>query len=251
MRLYLASSSPARLQLLRQAGVEPLVLPSRVDEAAALARLAEASGRRVEDIGPAETVQALARAKALEVAGREGLRDPLTGGPLDGFVLGGDSVFEINGIVHGKPHTPQRARERWLTQRGATGTLWSGHWLVDLRAVGAPAAGPAPAPGLGAPGPDGLGETASATVHFAADLEEAEIEAYIASGEPLEVAGAFTIDSLGGPFIDRVDGDPSTVVGLSLSTLRRMLRAFGVSWHRLWGERPAAPAGGSAAHAGE
>jgi len=216
MRLYLASTSPARLTLLRSAGVEPVVIPSRVDEDAALAEHARATGASVDALPPSEIVRVLARAKAQAVAAA-GV-DPSTGEPLDGLVLGGDSMFEINGRVLGKPHEPSIARERWLAQRGRTGTLWSGHWLIDCRS------GPA----------RGVGDVASAEVTFVDDLTDAEIDAYIASGEPLEVAGAFTIDSLGGPFIERISGDPSTVVGLSLPTLRRLVRSLGVEWPSLW-----------------
>ncbi|WP_424463443.1 Maf family protein [Pseudoclavibacter helvolus] len=213
MRLYLASTSPARLMLLRQAGIEPVVIPSSVDEDAAIeARLAEGP------LEPSEYVQLLARAKALAVADAP---DPATGEPLDGLVLGGDSMFEIGGRMLGKPHEPHVARDRWVEQRGETGTLWSGHWLVDRRG-GSRAAG------------DGTGSTASARVSFAADLDDAEIDAYVASGEPLQVAGAFTIDSLGAPFIERIEGDPSTVVGLSLPALRRLVRGIGISWPDLW-----------------
>lgn len=230
MRLYLASSSPARLALLRAAGVDPVVIPSSVDEDAALAALAADRGVNVESLEPAEVVETLARAKALAVA--DGATDPLAeDAPLDGLVLGGDSMFELDGRVLGKPHEPEVARERWHAQRGRTGVLWSGHWLVDRRR-GADGAASADS---------GSGAVASASVTFADDLDDAEIEAYIASGEPLEVAGSFTIDSLGGPFIDRIEGDPSTVVGLSLPTLRRLVRALGVEWHELW-TRPSDPA---------
>ncbi|MFD2757911.1 Maf family protein [Gulosibacter faecalis] len=209
MSLILASTSPARLQVLRAAGIEPLVRPSEVDEDAVLA----AAG----DLSPAETVLTLARAKALAVAD--------SGEALDGFVLGGDSMFEVNGELQGKPHTPERARERWEAQRGQTGTLWSGHWLVDRRA--------------GSEGGDGVGLVKSARVTFVDDLDDAEIDAYVASGEPLWVAGAFTIDSLGGAFIERIDGDPSTVIGISLPVVRRLVRELGGSWPALW-NRPGA-----------
>jgi septum formation protein len=104
-------------------------------------------------------------------------------------------------------------------QRGRTGVLHSGHWLIDHR--GGEARGAA-------------GAVAAASVTFAADITDAELDAYIATSEPLEVAGAFTIDSLGGPFIEHIDGDPSTVVGLSLPTLRRLVRSLGVEWTALW-----------------
>ena len=152
-------------------------------------------------------VQLLAQAKAEALVGAE------PGGEVvDGIVLGGDSAFLIGGRIHGKPHRPEVARQRWLEQNGGSGELWSGHWLIDHRGGRVRGA---------------VGRADVATVRFA-DLDEAEIDAYIASGEPLLVAGAFTIDSLGGPFIDRVEGDPSTVVGMSLSTLRELVRELGV-----------------------
>ena len=210
MRLYLASTSPARLALLRAAGIEPVVLPSHVDEPAAVARSEAESG----PLTPEAMVQLLARAKAEAVTGRL-----VEGEPIDGLVVGGDSAFEFDGVVYGKPHTPERARARWLAQRGGTGLLHSGHWVIDHRA-GAPVRA--------------LGAASVARVTFADDLTDEEVDAYVSSGEPLEVAGAFTIDSLGGPFISRVEGDPSTVVGLSLPTLRRLVRELGVEWTALW-----------------
>lgn len=205
MQLVLASTSPARLALLRAAGVEPLVRPSSVDEPAAVAEAERAAGR---SLTTPEMVQLLARRKAEAVALQLGRRDAL--------LLGGDSAFELEGIAYGKPGDAATATDRWHAQRGRTGTLASGHWLIDLRTG------------------KGRGGVATASVTFAADLTDAEIDAYVASGEPLHVAGAFTIDSLGGPFIDRVEGDPSTVVGLSLPLLRRLVRAAGVEWTTLW-----------------
>ncbi|MCX7520985.1 Maf family protein [Microbacterium sp. STN6] len=211
VRLYLASTSPARLATLRAAGIEPVTLPSHVDEPATTAAEEERLGRR---LSTAEMVQLLARAKAEAVVGR--LVDDE---PIDGFILGGDSAFELDGEIYGKPHEPEVARERWLLQRGRTGELFSGHWLIDHRGGRAGRA---------------AGAVASALVTFADDIGDDEIDAYVATGEPLKVAGAFTIDSLGGAFITRVEGDPSTVVGLSLSTLRSLFRDAGVPWHRLW-----------------
>lgn len=208
MRLYLASTSPARLALLRAAGIEPVVVPSRVDEDAAVAAAEAEHG----PLGPEQMVQLLARLKA------EAVRGTLDGEPIDGLILGGDSAFAIAGRIHGKPHLPDIARERWREQRGRTGQLHSGHWLIDHR---------------GGRENGAVGRAAVASVSFA-DVTDQEIDAYIASGEPLEVAGAFTIDSLGGPFIHRVEGDPSTVVGLSLSTLRGLVRERGVEWTELW-----------------
>ena len=124
---------------------------------------------------------------------------------FEGIVIGGDSMFEIGGEILGKPYTPEAATVRWRQMRGRTGMLHSGHSVIRV--------------GGGMPSAEAHA-VAAASVSFAADVTDAEIDAYVASGEPLHVAGAFTIDSLGGAFIDRVDGDPSTVVGMSLSTVR-------------------------------
>ncbi len=210
MRLYLASTSPARLQTLRAAGIEPVAIAPGVDEEALVAATEAASGRTLE---ASELVQLLARAKAEAVVGTT-----VDGEAIDGLVLGGDSAFLTGGRIHGKPHRPDVAKARWLAQNGGHGDLWSGHWLIDHRGGRVRGA---------------VGRPDVATVRFAT-LDEPEIDAYIATGEPLLVAGAFTIDSLGGPFIRRVEGDPSTVVGLSLSTLRDLVRELGVEWPALW-----------------
>ena len=207
MRLYLASTSPARLATLRAAGVEPVVVESGVDEDAVVA----ASPGPLS--GP-DLVLLLARAKAEAVAG--GL---VAGAAIDGVILGGDSAFELNGELFGKPLEPAVARERWHTMRGQSGLLHSGHWLIDHRGGTAVAA---------------TGAVSTARVTFAADITDREIAAYIATGEPLVVAGAFTIDSLGAAFVTSVDGDPHGVVGLSVSLVRRMLREFDVEWPELW-----------------
>ena len=207
MRLVLASTSPARLALLRSAGIEPVVVPSAVDEPAAVAAAAPPT--------PEAMVLLLARAKAEAVAAAIEAGDASV--PADAhLVLGGDSAFAIDGAVHGKPGTAEVALDRWRAQRGREGVLHSGHWVIDRRTG------------------EGRGAVASATVRFAADLDDEELAAYVATGEPLAVAGAFTIDSLGGPFIDAVAGDPSTVVRLSLPTLRRLVRATGTAWTDLW-----------------
>ena len=213
MRLYLASTSPARLQTLRAAGIEPIAIAPGVDEEALVEATEAASGRTLE---ASELVQLLARAKAEAVVGAS-----VDGEPIDGLILGGDSAFLTGGRIHGKPHRPEVAKTRWLAQNGSHGDLWSGHWLIDHRGGAVRGA---------------VGRPDVATVRFAA-LDEAEIDAYIATGEPLLVAGAFTIDSLGGPFIRRVEGDPSTVVGLSLSTLRDLVRELGADWPSLWNRR--------------
>lgn len=200
MRLFLASTSPARLATLRAAGVEPVAYPPGVDEDAAVA----AAG----PLSPPDMVMLLARLKAEAVA---------TSHPgLDGLILGGDSAFELDGVVYGKPHLPEVARERWHAQRGRAGLLHSGHWLIDARTG------------------DAVGAPAVARVEFASDTTDAEIDAYIATGEPLEVAGAFTIDARGAAFIERIEGDPHAVVGLSIPLLRTLVRSLGVEWTDLW-----------------
>jgi septum formation protein len=205
--IYLASTSPARLATLRAAGIEPVVVPSHVDEDAAVV----AAG----PLTPVEMVLLLARLKAEAVISAD----------FDGFILGGDSAFELDGIVYGKPHVASVARERWMLQRGRTGLLHSGHWVIDHRGGVLGAA---------------HGTVTTAAVTFATDITDAEIDAYIATGEPLQVAGAFTIDSLGAAFITSITGDPHAVVGLSVSTLRALLLRFGVSWPSVW-TSPAAP----------
>jgi septum formation protein len=212
MQVCLASTSPARLMLLRQAGIEPLTLAPAVDEEAVIA---ETEAREARVLPPSEHVLLLARLKAADVAGR--VREEHPG--FDGLVIGGDSMFELDGEIYGKPHTPEAATRRWLGMRGRTGVLHSGHSVFRVPGEGDPVEAHA---------------TAEAAVTFAADVDDAEIAAYVASGEPLHVAGAFTVDSLGGAFIERVEGDPSTVVGMSLSTVRRLVRELGVSWTALW-----------------
>ena len=217
MRLYLASTSPARLMLLRSAGIEPTTLAPDVDETAVADAAAAASGMQ---LAPHEVVQLLAQAKAEAVVGMlvaGGTAE--SAGPADGLVLGGDSVFVLDGVIYGKPHTPEKAAERWRLQRGRTGALYSGHWLIDL-VDGVPVRA--------------TGAVAVADVTFADDITDSELDSYIATGEPLFVAGAFTIDSLGAPFISSIAGDPSTVVGLSLPTLRRLVRELGHDWPSLW-----------------
>ena len=176
------------------------MLPSNVDEEGAVT----AAG----PLTPTAMVQLLARLKA------EAVVDPA----IDGFILGCDSAFELDGEVYGKPHSPEIARDRWRLQRGREGELHSGHWLIDHR--GGVAAG-------------AVGAVSSTFVRFAS-LDDDEIEAYIATGEPLEVAGAFTIDSLGAAYITEIRGDAHSVVGVSVATLRHMLAGFGVPWHSLW-----------------
>lgn len=220
MRVCLASTSPARLMLLRQAGIEPETRAPQVDEEAVVAAV-EAHEERT--LAPDEHVLLLARRKAADVAAAVATEDP----GFDGIVIGGDSMFELAGEILGKPHLPEVATERWRAMRGRTGVLHSGHSVFRL-VPGAPARE--------------AHAVAEASVTFAADVTDAEIAAYVATGEPLLVAGAFTVDSLGGAFIERVEGDPSTVVGMSLSTLRRLCGELGIGWTDLWNRTESHPA---------
>ena len=207
MQLYLASTSPARLKTLQQVGLTPEVLGHDVDEEALVAE-ATAGG----SVPATEMVQLLARAKAVDACERSG---------VTGLVLGGDSLFEVGGEIYGKPHTPEAARERWEIQRGATGVLHSGHCL--LHCVSGEVVAEA-------------GFATDTSVTFVDDLDDDEIDAYIATGEPLKVAGAFTIDARGAGFIESIEGDPYTVVGLSVVALRRLVRQLGFSYTDLWAD---------------
>jgi len=218
VRLYLASTSPARLATLRAVGIEPVAIAPGVDEDAAVEAAAAAAPGGV--LPASDMVQLLARLKAEAVLDAAVLSGAgLSSAELDGFILGGDSAFELDGVVYGKPHEPEVARARWLAQRGRSGVLHSGHWLIDHRGGRVTGA---------------VGRASRATVHFADDIETAEIDAYIATGEPLRVAGAFTIDSKGAGFIDRIEGDPHTVVGLSVPLLRKLVHELGGRWTDLW-----------------
>ncbi|UUZ44018.1 nucleoside triphosphate pyrophosphatase [Janibacter limosus] len=195
-----ASASSARLHLLRSSGIDPLVVVSAVDEDAV-----EAAAREQDpQLSPSRLAQLLAEAKGAAVASL-----PHDGPPP--FVLACDSVLEVDGRVHGKPGTADVARERWHRVSGRSAVLHTGHHLIDMR-DGRTAGGPA-----------------SATVRFAS-VSDAEIEGYVATGEPLHVAGGFTLDGLGAPFVESIEGHPSTVVGLCLPLLRRLLGDLGVDW---------------------
>lgn len=210
-RFILASSSPARQKLLQDAGLTYEVIVSDVDEDAALATAQkEAYAKGLGDITPAQTALLLAKAKAQAVA-----RLPEAAGA---FILGCDSVFEHEGQAFGKPHTTDKALERIRTMSGSNGQLHTGHWLIDNRT------------------PEVSTEASSlrtAVVHFD-EISEEEIQAYVATEEPLYVAGSFTIDGFGAPFISSIEGEYHTVVGLSLNALRAMFRETGVSITVFW-----------------
>ena len=206
MLLLLASTSPARLTVLRAGGIEPKVLAPDADEEALTAAALEAGLIKTT----ADMVGFLAKAKAESV---------LSHAEAQGcFVLGCDSSLEFQGESLGKPHRPEVAVERWKKLRGNWGTLHSGHYLIDNRDPANPKA---------------TAETSSSKVFFA-NLSDKEIEDYVATGEPLKVAGAFTIDGLGGAFLEGIEGDPHTVIGLSLPALRRMANELDFHYPDFW-----------------
>ena len=227
MRLVLASASPARRATLIAAGITPLVRVSTVDEDAVLAALPGGRAFSGTATTPADEVSALAAAKCLDVCEALARNSPdlPDGEPV--LVVGCDSMLEIGGQMLGKPHTPEVARERIAAMRRTTATLWTGHCAAIL------------APASSAQDGNTRVVTASVTrsastlVHFG-DISDAEIEAYVATGEPLHVAGSFTVDGLGGPFIEGVTGDYHSVVGISLPLLRAMATELGVFWPDLW-----------------
>jgi septum formation protein len=194
--LILASASPARLATLRGAGLDPVVIVSGVDESL------------LDGLPPAELALQLAELKCAAVAGRDGL-------PPGALVLGCDSVLELDGEAFGKPADADEAVRRWRSMRGRTGILRTGHCLRDSANDRVAAA------------------TASTTVHFA-DVDDDEIAAYVATGEPLHVAGAFTVDGLGGAFVTGIEGDHHNVVGVSLPLVRELVAELGHSWTALW-----------------
>ena len=204
MRLVLASASPARLGVLRAAGLDPLVEVADVDEAALLAA--------TPDDTPGAKVTGLAAAKATKVARRVADDHP------DALVIGCDSMLLLDGELQGKPGDPDTARRRWRAMAGRTGELVTGHTVLRMAdgAINSVAEG-----------------HAVTAVRFARP-SDAELEAYLATDEPLAVAGAFTLDGFGGWFVEGIDGDPSNVIGISLPLLRRLLSAVGVSVTELW-----------------
>jgi septum formation protein len=208
IQLVLASASPARLTTLSAAGIDPTVLVTGIDEDSILADAKAADPA----LDPAGQVLVLARAKAEAAAGRAG---------AGALILGCDSMLELDGQVLGKPVDAEDAKNRIRKQSGRQAVLHTGHWLLG------------PAQSEDGIGRRGEGEASSTVVRFG-HLTAPEIEAYVATGEPLAVAGAFTIDGLGGPFIEGIDGDHHGVVGLSLPVLRHLLSRFGLSVFDLW-----------------
>lgn len=191
--LVLASGSAGRLRLLRQAGLDPEVVVSGVDEAVG------------GGLDTAAVTGLLAGRKAAAVAARR----------PDALVLGCDSLLDLDGQALGKPASAAEAAAMWHRLAGRRATLFTGHCLIG-------------------PGGDREARSVAATaVRFGTPTGQ-ELAAYLASGEPLSAAGAFTIEGLGAPFIDGIDGDPGTVIGLSLPLLRRLLAGFGVAITDLW-----------------
>ncbi|HTY27531.1 MAG TPA: Maf family nucleotide pyrophosphatase [Mycobacterium sp.] len=209
-RVVLGSASSGRLRVLRSAGIDPLVVVSGVDEDAIVASLGP-------DADPPDVVNALAAAKADAV---RTVLDP--GVAADCVVIGCDSMLYIEGRLSGKPGTPEQAARQWNSMAGRDGRLYTGHCVI--RVVDGAAA-------------QTRTRAAVTTVRFSTP-NGTDLAAYIASGEPLNVAGAFTLDGLGGWFVDGVDGDPSNVVGLGLSLTHELLNAVGLSIGELWAANP-------------
>lgn len=215
-RLVLGSSSSGRLKVLRQAGIEPLVVVSGVDEDAIAERLGPTAT-------PAEVTTVLAAAKADEVARRITAADAVAA--ADCVIVGCDSMLLFEGELRGKPGTADVARRQWQQIAGRSGELFTGHCLIHLR--------------------DGVevareSDHSATTVRFGSPSPD-DLDAYVRSGEPTVVAGAFTIDGLGGWFVEGVDGDPSSVIGIGLPLVRRLLARMGLSVAQFW-----APPAGSA-----
>jgi len=207
MQLILASASPARLATLIKAGLDPIVRVSGVDE--------EAIERSMSSATPREIAQALAQAKCEKVTQELMERKELVPNTI---VIGCDSVFELNGKPYGKPQNAIEAKARWQDMMNSTGILHTGHFITFTDEQGQLTSAEA---------------TASTHVHLG-ELTNEEMDAYLESGEPCAVAGGFTLDGLGGAFVQGVTGDPSNVVGISLPTVRNLLAQLGITWTHLW-----------------
>lgn len=208
MRVVLGSSSPARLGLLRNAGIAAQVVVPEVDESVVTGKSGADMTSRLAKLKGQAVLLKMRKSGMLDEAT---LSDPL-------IVFACDTMLEIEGRVYGKPGTAQAAIQRWQHMRGRQGQLFTGHYVAVLT------------------GPNEIKSDVrvAETVVTFADLSDNEIAAYAASGEPQRVAGAFTIDGLGGAFITHVAGDPHNVVGLSLPMVRQMLVDMGVAWPQLW-----------------
>jgi septum formation protein len=209
-RLVLGSASAGRRRVLLQAGVEPLVVVSGVDEDAVVAALGP-------NASPGDVVRSLAEAKADQVVTT--LDAAIAANCV---VIGCDSMLFIDGRLIGKPPSVDAARRQWRSMGGRSGQLFTGHCLLRL---------------TGGETTHRVSESSLTTVHFA-DPTDADLGAYLDTGEPLAVAGSFTLDGLGGWFVDRIEGDPSNVIGLSLPLTRALLQRVGVSVAEVWAANP-------------
>lgn len=223
MRLLLASQSPARLTTLRNAGITPLVHVPQVDEDALLHSLTQQHAPHTPS--PAAQVTALADAKCRDVAQRLCAGEyadcplPLTD-PL--LIVACDSMLQAGDTMLGKPHTPENARLRIRQLSGSSATLWTGHALTLITPPGEAT--------------QQLSQAASTEIYFS-ELSDQEIDDYVATGEPLHVAGSFTIDGYGGAFINGISGDPHSVVGISLPLVRSLASTLGIHWPDLWDQQ--------------
>lgn len=214
-QFVLASASPARRRLLQAVGINPIVRPSDVDESL------------VQDPDPKTLVQTLALRKAEAVADQLAKDESRGGATLPLLVMGCDSVLAIHGEIHGKPNSPEEAIARWQQMRGQVGELLTGHVLIEMRENG----------GLGI-GDQGLGKNPTSNIQhlksktlvrcqttqvYFANVSDRQIEAYVATGEPLNCAGCFALEGKGGLFVEKLEGCHSNVIGLSLPLLRQML----------------------------
>jgi septum formation protein len=214
-QFVLASASPARRRLLQAVGINPIVRPSDVDESL------------VQDPDPKTLVQTLALRKAEAVADQLAKDESRGGATLPLLVMGCDSVLAIHGEIHGKPNSPEEAIARWQQMRGQVGELLTGHVLIEMREEG----------GLGI-GDRGSGGNPKSKIQnlksktlvrcqitqvYFADVSDRQIEAYVATGEPLNCAGCFALEGKGGLFVEKLEGCHSNVIGLSLPLLRQML----------------------------